>query len=192
MEENNYFSIIEHCLRELILNFQSNPYYYFYEEDIRVDLATRLINKTKTKEFIHFENKIITTPVKCEYPGILANKLRHDIVLVKQNSLNNIYQLDLPIIIELKLGSKSYDRCAVFKEDIKKLLNYNTNTSLCIALYFYQDLADNKLFSSWFSDIINEFIELETNNITLDNRLVNSFIIPPSKNILKSISYINF
>jgi hypothetical protein len=78
MQQINYLNLLHIALIELLAKYKSNPYYYFYEEDIRVDLAQLLINKFDNIEVQHFNQKITTTPVKCEYPSSLANNDRHD------------------------------------------------------------------------------------------------------------------
>ena len=85
MTKCNYKSILEITLNEFFLNFIKNPYCYFYEEDIRVDLVKKLIERTDYIELSHFNKNIITSPIKCEYPSSLATKQRHDIVFVKSN-----------------------------------------------------------------------------------------------------------
>lgn len=187
--ENDYNSVLIVSLKELFSQFSSNPYYYFYEEDVRIDLALKLMQHIKPIEFSHFQRSIQTIPIKCEYPSSLASKQRHDIVFVKPNGLSNIYNLDIPIAIELKLGSKSYDRCSEFKEDVKKLLGYTSDNFIGIAIYFYQDDIDSILFEKWFEDIVEKFEKIEIENITIDVSRVNSFIITPDKSVLKAISY---
>lgn len=191
MEKDN-LNKVESSLRNLFSKFVNNPFYYFYEEDVRVELAQLLKNTFHEIEVNYFDNKIITSPIKCEYPSNLANKQKHDIVLVKQNGHQNIYNLDLSIIFELKLGSKNYDRCGELKEDIKKLLNYNSQLEFGIALYFYQDIIDENNFLIWFNDIIDEFIKIEIDEIVIEPKVVNTFIITPNKTILKAIKYKEF
>ncbi|MBK7103824.1 MAG: hypothetical protein IPH62_00870 [Ignavibacteriae bacterium] len=190
MEENNLL-IFESSLKELFSKFANNPFYFFYEEDVRVELAQILKSKFKNIEIDHLKNKIITSPIKCEYPSSLANKQKHDIVQVKKNSLNNIYNLDLSVIIELKLGSINYDRCGVFKEDIKKLLSYNSQLDFGIALYFYQNNIDEKYFTNWFNDIVVNFNQIEFQQLTIEPKVVNTFIITPNT-ILKTFTYKEF
>jgi len=189
MNENSYLELLRVSLVELLLKYRRNPYYYFYEEDIRVELARLLIDKFSTIKVEHSQNIITTSPVKCEYPSTSDNKKRHDIVIVNQNGLKDIYNLDLSVIIELKLGSKSYDRCSEFKEDIIKILGYDLNIKLGIALYFYQDEINHSNFLGWFSDIINEFILVDIEKLTLEPNCLNTFIITPSQSVLKAISY---
>lgn len=191
MDRINYSLLIQQSLAEIITKFIQNPYNYFYEEDVRVDFAQILIRKFSLIEIEHFGAKIITSPVKCEYPSSLATKDRHDIVIVKSNNMKNIYNLDLPVIIELKLGSKSYDRCSDFKLDIKKILGYSTHIDFGIALYFYQDLVDLNNFTKWFDDIVNEFQQISTDDLSISHGCLNTFIITPNKLLLKSISYKN-
>jgi hypothetical protein len=198
MANDNYKSIVSSAFIDILKQFRENPYYYFYEEDIRVDLAQKLIKESEQIEVTHphSHKKILTTPIKCEYPGNQQNNNRHDIVFVQRNSFDNIYILDIPVIIELKLGSKSYDRCSEFKEDIKKLLGYKYNHSinLGIAVYFYQDEVESKLFDIWFRDIIEKFKKVEMEKITFDSPdspLINSFIVTPDS-ILWADTYINY
>ena len=191
MENNNYYSVLIASLKDLFIQFNDNPYDYFYEEDVRVDLAQKLMHYIKPIEFIHFKRSIRTIPIKCEYPSSLASKQRHDLVFVEPNSLSNIYNLDIPIAIELKLGSKSYDRCSEFKEDIKKFLGYTLDNFIGICIYFYQDEIDLILFEKWFEDIVEKFEKIDAENITIDISAVNSFIVTPNKSILKAISYKN-
>jgi hypothetical protein len=154
-----------------------------------VDLGNDLVNNFKTVEFIHKNTIVNTSPIKFEYPSSFASKQRHDIVLLKKNSSNNIYNLDIPVAIELKLGSLSYDRCAKFKEDILKLLGgYSNKEFTGIAVYFYQDKIDPNLFKEWFIDTIENFEIINLNLFTLEESKVNSFIITPEY-ILKANDY---
>ncbi|MHB1687903.1 MAG: hypothetical protein ACYCVH_11065 [Ignavibacteriaceae bacterium] len=185
-----YKSILLSALKDMFDQFIRNPYYYFYEEDLRVYLAQQLFQQIKPIEVKHLGKPIITIPIKCEYPSNSANGKRHDIVFIKRDDSKNIYTFDIPIAIELKLGSKSYDRCSEFKEDIKKLLEYKSidPNNLGIAIYFYQDEIDNKLFIEWFRDIVEEFDKVEIDNITFDSPSVNSFIVTQSS-VLSAVSY---
>ena len=100
-------------------------------------------------------------------------------------TLNNIYNLNLPIVIELKMGSKCYDRCAEFKEDIKKLLGYCLDKNFIgIAILFYQDEIETNLFEGWLNDTVDKLKLIEHNKIELKEASVNCFIITPSKYIL--------
>ncbi|GIK21411.1 MAG: hypothetical protein BroJett005_08250 [Ignavibacteriota bacterium] len=180
---------IQNSINKIIQRFSQNPFHYFYEEDIRVDLGNDLVNNFKTVEFIHKNTIVNTSPIKFEYPSSFASKQRHDIVLLKKNSSNNIYNLDIPVAIELKLGSLSYDRCAKFKEDILKLLGgYSNKEFTGIAVYFYQDKIDPNLFKEWFIDTIENFEIINLNLFTLEESKVNSFIITPEY-ILKANNY---
>jgi hypothetical protein len=187
---NNYKSILISTLIDTFNRFSENPYYYFYEEDIRVDIVPKLIQQINPINVKHFDKNIQTIPIKCEYP-ILSSKQKHDIVFILPNDLNNIYNLDIPIAMELKLGSKSYDRCSEFKEDIKKLKYYKSmkDDYLGIAIYYYQDDIDHKYFREWFSDIVEQFDDLKIEDITFNYSKVNSFIITPSNTVLSAVRY---
>lgn len=172
---------IQNAINRIIKRFSNNPYYYFYEEDLRVEFGMELLNEFEKIDFVYKNNIIKTSPIKFEYPSQQSNKQRHDIVLLKPDTANNIYNLELSSAIELKLGSKIYDRCADFKEDIRKLLGYSDTEFLGVALYFYQDIIDSSLFTIWFNDIIESFENIKTkNNIEINNGL-NTFIILPNE-----------
>lgn len=179
----------QNSINKIIQRFCKEPFYYFYEEDIRVDLGNELVNNFKTVEFIHKNTMINTSPIKFEYPSSSASKQRHDIVFLKANASKDIYNLEISIAIELKLGSLSYDRCAKFKEDILKLIGgYSNKEFTGIAVYFYQDKIDSKLFQEWFNDIIENFEIINSNQIILEQSKVNTFIITPEY-ILKANNY---
>jgi hypothetical protein len=177
---------IQSSINRIIQRFSENPYYYFYEEDIRVELGMDLLSEFEKTSCTHYDRIIKTSPIKFEYPSQQSNKQRHDIVLLKPESSNNIYKLELSSAIELKLGSRIYDRCSDFKEDIRKLLGYSYNEFIGVALYFYQDVIDSNLFNIWFNDIVESFESIRgVNNIKINYGL-NTFIILPSE-ILKVI-----
>lgn len=180
---------IQNSINKIIQRFCREPFCYFYEEDIRVDLGNELVNNFKTVEFIHKNTKINTSPIKFEYPSSFASKQRHDIVLLKANASKNIYNLDISMAIELKLGSLSYDRCAKFKEDILKLIGgYSNKEFTGIAIYFYQDKIDAKLFQDWFNDTIENFEIINSDQIIIEQLKVNTLIITPEY-ILKANNY---
>lgn len=180
---------IQNSINKIIQRFCQTPFYYFYEEDIRVDLGNELVNNFKTVEFTHQNIIVNTSPIKFEYPSGFASKQRHDIVLLKADASKNIYNLDILNAIELKLGSLSYDRCAKFKDDILKLIGGCLNKEFTgIALYFYQDKINPKLFQEWFKDTIGNFEIINSNQINLEQSKVNTFIITPEY-ILKANNY---
>ncbi len=180
---------IQNSINKVIQQFAQNPFNYFYEEDIRVDLGNDLLSNFKVADFTHNNSIISTSPIKFEYPSSFASKQRHDIVLLKKNASNNIYSLDISVAIELKLGSLSYDRCSKFKDDIIKLFGGYINKEFTgLALYFYQDKIDSNLFEDWFKDIIESFEIILQNQISIDKLKVNTFIITPEY-ILKAKSY---
>lgn len=181
--------ILQKVLNNFVNSYRSNPFKYFYEEDIRVNIGNDLLNNFETVEFTHQNSIINTSPIKFEYPSSFASKQRHDIVYLKANASKNIYNLDISIAIELKLGSLSYDRCAKFKEDILKLIGgYSNKEFTGIAVYFYQDKINSKLFQEWFNDIIENFEIIYSQQIILEKSKVNTFIITPEY-ILKANNY---
>ena len=189
MKINNELSLVETCLKEKANKFISNPNFYFYEEDIRADFAFYMLEKIQPTTFTHVNREISTLPIKFEYPSSFASKQRHDIVFLRANASKNIYSLDISIAIELKLGSLSYDRCAKFKEDILKLLGgYSNKEFTGIAVYFYQDNIDSKLFKEWFNDTVESFEIINSNEINLEESKVNTFIITPEY-ILEAKNY---
>jgi|SRR5690606_23204264 len=189
MNTNKELLLVENWLNTISTNYFSNPYFYFYEEDIRADFAFYMLGKIQATIFTHINKEISTSPIKFEYPSSFASKQRHDIVFLKANNSKNIYNLDISIAIELKLGSLSYDRCAKFKEDILKLLGgYSIKEFTGIAIYFYQDKIDSKLFKEWFNDTVESFEIINSNEIRLEELKVNTFIISPEY-ILKANNY---
>ncbi len=180
---------IQNSINKIIKQFIENPFFCFYEEDIRVELGNDLLCNFKTVEFTNGNDIVNTSPIKFEYPSSYASKQRHDIVFLEKNNSNNIYSLNIPVAIELKLGSSNYDRCAKFKEDILKLFGGIQNKKFTgIAIYFYQDEKESDLFYSWFKDIIKSFEIIKAGCINIENLKVNSFIITP-KYILKAKEY---
>lgn len=166
----------EKALKEFIKKFSFNPFFFFYEEDIRADLSVFLSNYFDELNFNVKEgfNKILgldvikSSPVKCEYPRNLNKKNRFDVAILYNDS-DDFYNCDVKIAIEIKLGSILYDRVGKFKEDIKKLrsrLNENlTRNFLGVGIYFYQNNIDLKNILRWFPEINQEIREIRINDI---------------------------
>lgn len=188
--------IFENVILDLIKKFNSNPFGYFYEEDLRTTLAFHLsnsFNEIKYKVRSDFAqtlkiNEIYSNPIKCEYPQSEKKEKRFDIVYIDDVG-NDFYNCKISVAIELKLGSPIYDRAGKFKKDIEKLqkkLNKSTDSNfLGIALYFYQGDIDLHSIKEWFPQIIEEMEEIKINKIekiTLEQSKVNVLII--SKNSL--------
>ena len=189
MDNDDELLLVENCLKEKAIKFVNNPYFYFYEEDIRADFAHYMLKQVQAETFPHMDKRISTIPIKFEYPSSFASKQRHDIVFLKPNASNNIYNLDISIAIELKLGSLSYDRCAKFKEDINKLIGGHKQKPFTgLAVYFYQDKINKELFNTWFNDTM-ELEIINVNQISIEKLEVNTFIITPEENILKAKGY---
>ena len=190
MNSDTNLILVEEVFKQILKRFVKEPYYYFYEEDIRADFAFNFISQIKPIEYMHIENKISTLPLKFEYPSSVDDKKRHDIVFLKLDSGKDIYKLDISIAIELKLGSKSYDRCAKFKKDIAKLArckNFQDFTG--IALYFFQDKIDYNLFNTWFKDTIESFDKININQISIEKSAINTFIVIPEEYVFKAKTY---
>lgn len=164
--------IFENVIVDLIKKFNSNPFIYFYEEDLRAILAFNLsnsFNEIKYKVRSDFAlalkiNEFYSNPIKCEYPHSRGKENRFDLVYIEDVGMD-FYNCEIKIAIELKLGSLIYDRVGKFKKDIEKLrnkLNKSTESQfLGIGLYFYQDEIDLKSIKKWFPQIIEEIEEIK-------------------------------
>ncbi|MGQ9799747.1 MAG: hypothetical protein ACUVRG_10760 [Ignavibacterium sp.] len=188
--------IFENIILDLIKKFNSNPFSYFYEEDLRTILAFHLsnsFNEIKYKVRSDFAqalkiNEIYSNPIKCEYPRGEKKGKRFDIVYIDDVG-NDFYNCKISIAVELKLGSPINDRAGKFKKDIEKLqnkLNKSADSNfLGIALYFYQGDINLHSIQEWFPQIIEELKEIKINKlekIYLEQNKVNVLII--SKNSL--------
>ena len=176
---------IQESVNFIFGKFSLNPYRYFYEEDLRVELGYQLLENFDSVSFKNRDNVIKTSPIKFEYPSSLKNGKRHDIVLLKPNEYNDIYNCDISCAIELKLGSKITDRCADFKEDLKKLSNYKMKEFIGIALFFYQDNVAFDLLKKWFEDISSDFEVIKLNGGISINYGNNFYIVRPGNEIIR-------
>ncbi len=193
MERQQILKKFKDAIFNTVKSFYNNPFIFFYEEDLRVFITHKLIEESFEK--VKFEikkdfqnhlgkNPIYSLPIKAEYPPTSKKKKRFDIVYLENNGFD-FYNLPVTVALELKLGSKIYDRCNKFKDDIKKLvesLSTKGDLNFCgIALYFYQNddsLANiNKDFGE--TTLFEEFVIAKEFNLT-DN-LVHVFIITPTR-----------
>lgn len=194
-------TLIKNDLLKVIVQFKQNPFLYFYEEDLRVDLVTSMknsldesiffnipsnFNSICDSSFIIQKKHIKSSPIKTEYPVILKNKRRFDIVYLENNGYD-FYNLKPKLAIELKLGSDliGSDKCLQFKKDFKKLVKYRNlmimqnETFTGIATYFYQtEIKDKLLFNKWFSDTFL-LSEIDYTKLTIEENCVNVIIVYP-------------
>ena len=170
-EENISFFTI--AIKNLLVKFHANPFYFFYEEDVKTYLLSQLSNMFDEEEFSvrhDFVNKLSVSkiksiPIKSEYPYVRGKISKYDISLIEAIG-DNHYDLPSSIVIELKLGSAIYDRCSNFKDDLRKLIFYRnnaeTNNSLGISLFLNQSSLTEKEIKSWLMDF--HFIISEIRN----------------------------
>ena len=63
---------IQNSINKVIQQFAQNPFNYFYEEDIRVDLGNDLLSNFKVADFTH-NNSIIKNPIILHSTEFLLN-----------------------------------------------------------------------------------------------------------------------
>ncbi len=191
----------ENVIIDLIKKFNSNPFSYFYEEDLRATLAFNLskcFNEIKYKVRSDFTkslniNEFYSNPIKCEYPQNKGKENRFDLVYIEDVG-QDFYNCEVRIAVELKLGSHIYDRLGKFRQDIEKLQN-KLNKSiksqfLGIGLYFYQGEIDFKSIKEWFPQNAKDIEEVPLSvleNIDFKPRGLEILII--SKNSLFILSF---
>lgn len=183
--------LVVKTLDTFIKTFQASPYDFFYEEDARSILYSSLVSKWKILEMERLsglkwigENKIIvkdtkTIPFKAEYPRSTSAQntrlpARFDIAYIEDGKdHDNFYDLPVSIAIELKLGSKMWDQCGGFRDDLIKLTNYQKENQINftgIALYLYQPIeseGQQDLFikTPWFKSTFKSVEEKEISEI---------------------------
>ena len=64
MNSDTNLILVEEVFKQILKRFVKEPYYYFYEEDIRADFAFNFISQIKPIEYMHIENKISTSTFK--------------------------------------------------------------------------------------------------------------------------------
>lgn len=185
---SNDKAILLSGLQNMFARFQKSPYSYFYEEDIRVELASDLKNALPLIEVLHNDQIVRTSCVKCEYPSNNIQRYNHDIVFVKANS-NDIYNLEISVALEIKLGSNNYDRCKKFKKDIRKLRSLQNESFTGICIYFFQDNLDVDKHISWYSDITDAFLQKPIDEIEIHQGEITTIIVGPNKELLITNCY---
>lgn len=184
METNNLLLKVKQALNEVIMEFQPNPFNFFYEEDIRATLYCKFKEKFKDnmgsygidkqfKDLIKILNgKMDSNIVKAEYPTGFSKEW-FDIAVLHPNH-NDSYKCPVQVGIEIKLGSKETKMqryVSSFLKDIESLAEYqkhSTKSFTGIALYFYQTILDdsNKYFCvANINELKWEDLNFETNKI---------------------------
>lgn len=190
----------ENVIIDLIKKFNSNPFSYFYEEDLRATLAFNLLksfDEIKFKVRSDFAqslkiNEFYSNPIKCEYPQSKGKENRFDLVYIEDVG-QDFYNCEVKIAVELKLGSPIYDRLGKFRQDIEKLQN-KLNKSiksqfLGIGLYFYQGEINLKSIKEWFPQNTKDIKEVPINEIEkIDFKPYGLEILIISKNSLFILS----
>lgn len=168
--------IFEGVLVDFINKFITNPFYYFYEEDLRCSLISNLADSFKEIKFNvkpDFVTKlknitIYSTPIKCEYPHSGKNHNRFDIAFIESIS-EDFYNCEVRIGVEIKFGSPIYKRKSGFIKDIdklkKKFSESLVNQFLGIGLYFYQGAITIDDIKKWFPETTIEVIEKHLNKL---------------------------
>ncbi|NWG28997.1 MAG: hypothetical protein HXY48_10760 [Ignavibacteriaceae bacterium] len=181
-------------MNNFIIEYQSNPIKYFYEEDLRADLLIRLWKEesfniklpiTTNNEWLKDYRKIVGSEiyisgVKSEYP---SNK-RFDIALINADKITfsncfNHYIFECLFALEIKLSQKDNNNSG-FKSDIEKLRDYKKLYSKFtgIAINFEQNpnYDKNKVIEDYnnYNDL--RFLEVEK-PISISENTINYFFI---------------
>jgi len=185
-------------LIEFIQNFCINPFEYFYEEDLRAFLLTKLKSKvnissefptlTYSKEIR--KSSVNSSIIKAEYPYYK----KFDIAFLSYQKEKDFYNQPVFMAIEIKLGSHKIgmDRTAGFKSDIVKLTEclttYKNENFIGIALYFCQTLILKKEIDEWYKGI--SFEQIDVNQLVLSKNNVYAIIVPGEQSEKISLSKI--
>jgi len=189
---------VERSLIEFIQNFCINPFEYFYEEDLRAFLLTKLKSKvnissefptlTYSKEIR--KSSVNSSIIKAEYPYYK----KFDIAFLSYQKEKDFYNQPVFMAIEIKLGSHKIgmDRTAGFKSDIVKLTEclttYKNENFIGIALYFCQTLILKKEIDEWYKGI--SFEQIDVNQLVLSKNNVYAIIVPGEQSEKISLSKI--
>lgn len=192
---------LEKVLNNFIIEYQSNPIKYFYEEDLRADLLIKLCKETSfniklpitsKNEWLRdyatiFDEEINITGIKAEYP---SNK-RFDIAFINPNKITyensfNHYIFECLFAIEIKLSQKDNQNSAV-KSDLEKLKDYRKSHSSFtgIVINFEQNpnYDSSKVQSAYNSYDNLKFSKLEK-TLSISENMINCLFI--SKNYILS------
>lgn len=181
-------------INKLIVKFHSNPYYFFYEEDMKIFLYSQLTDRFEEEEFlvrndfakIFNTKKIKSIPIKSEYPLNRGTTSKYDLTYIEAVG-DNHYELPSSVVIELKLGSGIYDRCGPFKDDLLKLIMFRTTTklqnSLGISIYFYQSSLSQHDIEKWLTDFNYKIDCIRLDELILSANNIFSIIVSSNRNI---------
>ncbi len=189
------------AIKNVISKFQSNPFYFFYEEDVKLYLYSQLLNLFDEEEFpirkdfaISFGiDKIKSTPIKAEYPHRSGEISKYDISLIEAIGENH-YEMPSSIAVELKLGSVKHDCWSGFVDDLRKLLMFkmisNLENKLGIAIYFYQSAFKEDEIKKWLKDFSYDFTLISIDEFTMFDDEISALIVTSESKIfsLRDIS----
>jgi hypothetical protein len=185
---------LSHNLSTFVSEFMKEPFSYFYEEDARSHLFVQLDKSFNLSQVFPVKSEyssvisapLISSIVKAEYPQS-GGQSRFDIAILEPNLSNDFYNTPVSIAVELKLGSKFFDRTASFKEDLLKLaiakrtIVQNKGISFVgIAIYLYQTPIDEQTFRSYYSSTFKTMNKIRPEDIQLLDNTVFGFIIYPN------------
>lgn len=194
METNNILLEVAKALNFVIKEFQSNPFNFFYEEDIRAtlycglkkeitDVVTYGIDPQFSKLNTLYTEGIKANIVKAEYPYAgLGGKF--DVAILHKKH-DDFYKCPVEVGIEIKLGSKETNMEPVsgFKDNIYNLERYRFNMSgqkkdfTGIALYFYQTTLDDP--KDYFE--IEKINEVTLEELNFKTNKIYAFIVSKDK-----------
>lgn len=194
--------IIQSCVCSLIEEFQSMPFNYFFEEDLRAILYSKLFNafeKTDhrielpaskwTKEYnSQRENKILVNPVKSEYakhPDYRKNYGTRDfdiVILAHTTDEKDHYSLPCEVVIELSFSKESPQyQVGSHIEDILKLISYKNGRLNYLGLALSFDIFGIKNVDKFLSFYKQEFplVEKVISDLEFCNKKVYALYIEP-------------
>jgi len=184
------------ALTRCFKNFKENPFAFYYEEDIRVNLMNELIinlegiyylPSEKLKEYEDIKTHKLL-PLKAEYPHIKDRIGRFDIAFTEEEG-ESIYHLPVSIAIELKLG---LDQSGSLKKDVNSLLEYKEQSKTKhfsgIAIYFHQKTLIEEEARGWFKDSFIRFEKTTEDTTTITDDAVNIFLVSKNLTLFQKIN----
>jgi hypothetical protein len=182
------------AINKVIEKFHSNPFFFFYEEDIKNYFYSHLLDSCEEEEFpvrSDFAKKLIikkvkSIPIKLEYPFNRGATSKYDVTLIEPIG-DNHYEMPSSIAVELKLGAKGNDQCGPYKDDLLKLILFRSTSklqnNLGISIYFYQSSLKQLDIEKWLVDFnYNISCKIPSELILSDNNVC-SIIVPSNTKI---------
>ncbi len=189
---NNYLNQVQEQIKNLIQNYQDNPFNYLNEFDLHSELYQLLKPKIPTKK-IHIKTELpnddkIFSLVRAQY---YLNTSLIDLAILEESKFlneiteingNPLYSEKIDIAIELKYQPFNVEQYGGFRADISKLeafMQYDGNAIKTGVVMLFSQRSLDITKSYW--------IDFKQQEISLHGNKVNAIIVDRENTYLKII-----